>query len=189
MQVLPAHDRRAMPLGKAWIYEEGDEALARFHLNLDTQAGRDWHATLKFDLAKGVPVQQWSYGFDVIDADFQMRGPDRVRLMKRLDVDEISTVIRGAGVGTATLSIKSAELKAQAFAPLIAGLGELAVALPTDAAALSATGVKQLEDVEAAIGAALAPLREGARREKAAVDSAVAGYLMHHMRRHLRAKG
>jgi hypothetical protein len=98
----------------------------RAHLNLDTQAGKDWHSTLKFDLAKGSPVQEWSYGYQVLDADFQVRGEQRVQEIKRLDVDEISPVIRGAGVGTGTISIKSAELKEQHFAPLIAGLGELA---------------------------------------------------------------
>jgi hypothetical protein len=115
-----------MPLGKAWIYEDGDWAMAQLNLNLDTQAGKDWHATLKFDLAKGDPVQEWSYGYQVLDADFQVRGEQRVQVLKRLDVDEVSPVIRGAGNGTGTISIKSAELKEQHFAPLIAGLGELA---------------------------------------------------------------
>jgi hypothetical protein len=132
VQILPAHDRRAMPLGKAWIYEEGDWALAQLHLNLDTQAGKDWHSTLKFDLAKGSPVQEWSYGYQVLDADFQVRGDQRVQVLKRLDVDEISPVIRGAGNGTGTISIKSAELKEAHYAPLIAALGELAESLPAD---------------------------------------------------------
>lgn len=156
VQILPAHDRRAMPLGKAWVYEEGDWAMAKLHLNMETQAGKDWHATLKFDLAKGAPIQEWSYGFDTLDADQLMRGQERVQLLKRLDVHEISPVVRGAGVGTGTLNIKSAELKAAKFAPLIAALGELAGALPGDPAVLSATGIKQLKDIQAAIGAALA---------------------------------
>lgn len=52
VNMIPAHDRRAMPFGKAWLYEEGDWCMADLHLNLDTQAGKDWHATLKFDLTK-----------------------------------------------------------------------------------------------------------------------------------------
>lgn len=185
VSMLPAHDRRAMPLGKAWLYEDADWALARFYLNLATQAGKDWHETLKFDLAKGKPVQEWSYGFDVVDMDYQQRGADRVRVLKRLDVDEISPVLRGAGVGTGTIAIKSAELKGSTFAPLIAGLGELAAALPDDAAALSATGVKQLEEIEAAIGRTLAPLREAAGKERAATDTALAQFLIRESRRHL----
>lgn len=193
VQILPAHDRRAMPLGKAWIYEDGDQALAQLHLNLETQAGKDWHATLKFDLATGNPVQEWSYGYQVLDADFQVRGEQRVQVLKRLDVDEISPVIRGAGVGTGTLSmkdfgsIKSAELKEKHFAPLIAALGELAQSLPADPSSLSATGLKQLEEIERAIGAALAPMRQLAAKERMAADSAIAGYLKLQSRRHLPA--
>jgi len=185
VSIQPAHDRRAMSLGKAWLYEEGDWALAKLFLNLATQAGKDWHSTLKFDLAKGQPVQEWSYGFDIVDMDYQVRGDDRVRVLKRLDVDEVSPVLRGAGVGTGTVSIKSAELKAQKFAPLIAGLGELAGALPDDPAALSATGVKQLEEIEAAIGRTLAPMRDRAAKEQRASDDALAGYLLGQTRRHL----
>ena len=187
VQILPAHDRRAMPLGKAWIFEEGDWALADLYLNMETQPGKDWHATLKFDLAKGEPVQEWSYGYQVIDADYQLRGEQRVQVLKRLDVDEISPVIRGAGVGTGTITIKSAELKAEKFTALVAGLGELAEALPDDASAISATGLKQLEEIARAIGTVLAPLREAAAKERTATDSAVAGYLIHQARRHLEA--
>jgi HK97 family phage prohead protease len=148
------HDRRSFPFGKARVYEEGDIAYAELHLNLETQAGKDWHAALKFDLANGKAVQEYSYGFDVIDADFQVRGDDRVRVLKRLDVHEVSTVVRGAGRNTGTVSMKG--LKEAAFAPLIAGLGELTEALGGDPAALTATGRKQLEAIHAALGKALA---------------------------------
>lgn len=147
------HDRYQMPFGKARVYEEGDIAYAELHLNLETQAGADWHKALLFDLSTGKSVQEYSYGFDVVDADFQVRGENRVRVLKRLDVHEVSTVIRGAGRGTGTLSMKA--LKDAAFAPLIAGLGELAEALGGDPASLSATGRKQLEQIHAALGKAL----------------------------------
>lgn len=149
------HDRYQMPFGKARVYEEGEIAYAELHLNLETQAGRDWHKALLFDLATGRPVQEYSYGFEVVDADFQVRGDSRVRVLKRLDVHEVSTVIRGAGRGTGTVRMK--ELKSAGFAPLIAALGELAEALAEDPAALSATGRKQLEDIHARLGAALEP--------------------------------
>lgn len=154
--MLPAHDRRAMPLGKVRVYEDGDYAFAELSLNLATQAGRDWHETLKFDLATGNPVQEWSYGYEIVDGDYQVRGDQRVQVIKRVDVHEVSPVVRGAGVGTATLSIKSAELKHAHFAPLIGSLAELASALPDRADALSATGAKQLREIHAAIGAVLA---------------------------------
>ena len=154
--IIPAHDRRAMPLGKAWLYEADDQALAKLHVNLETQAGRDWHQALKFDLATGKPVQEWSYGFEVLDAAFEDRGGKRIRVLKKLKVDEVSPVLRGAGIGTGTIAMKGAALKADRFAGLIGSLGDLAGAVAGDASALSASGRKQLSDIHDALGAALA---------------------------------
>lgn len=105
--ILPAHDRTAMPLGKARVYEDGDAVLAELHLNLNTDAGRDWHETLKFDLATGNAIQEWSYGFGVLDFGKERRDNANVRVLKQVDVHEVSPVVRGAGVGTGTLSMKS----------------------------------------------------------------------------------
>lgn len=105
--MLPAHNRAAMPFGKSRVYEDSGTAFAELHLNLDTAAGKEWHAHLKFDLATGRPAQEWSYGFGTLDAAYEQRGEDRIRVLKRVDVHEVSPVIRGAGVGTATLTMKS----------------------------------------------------------------------------------
>ena len=105
--ILPAHDRKAMPLGKARVFEDGDAAYAELHLNLDTEAGREWHKHLKFDLETGGAVQEWSYGFDVLDHAKERRGGNQVRVLKQLDVHEVSPVVRGAGKGTRTLGMKS----------------------------------------------------------------------------------
>ncbi|QXN68035.1 prohead protease [Microcystis phage Mwe-Yong1] len=104
--ILPAHNRGAMPIGKSRVYEDGGVAFAELHLNLDTAAGKEWQSHLKFDLAKGKPAQEWSYGFGTLDASWEQRGDDRIRVLKRVDVHEVSPVIRGAGIGTATLSMK-----------------------------------------------------------------------------------
>jgi HK97 family phage prohead protease len=149
------HDRYQMPFGKARVYEDGDVAYAELHLNLETRAGADWHKALLFDLAKGRPVQEYSYGFAVLDADYNIQADQRTRVLKRLDVHEVSTVVRGAGRGTGTLSMKA--LKEAGFSPLIASLSELAEALGGDASSLSATGRKQLEQIHAALGKALTP--------------------------------
>jgi HK97 family phage prohead protease len=177
------HDRYQMPFGKARVYEDGDVAYAELHLNLETQAGADWHKMLTFDLATGKAVQEYSYGFDVIDADFQVRGEDRVRVLKRLDVHEVSTVIRGAGRGTGTLSMK--ELKETAFAPLIGNLGELADALRGDPQALTATGRKQLEQIYARLGEALNPADPEAEDKAREV---IANEIARHMTRDARVK-
>lgn len=158
------HDRYQMPFGKARVYEEGDVAYAELHLNLETRAGADWHKALLFDLSTGKAVQEYSYGFDVLDADYNIQADRRTRLLKQLDVHEVSTVIRGAGRGTGTLTMKA--LKDASFAPLIAGLGELAEALGGDPGSLSATGRKQLEEIHAALGKALVDPTQTAPRAK-----------------------
>lgn len=178
------HNRQQMPFGKARVYEEGDFAYAELHLNLETQSGREWHKALLFDLATGSPVQEYSYGFKVLDADYMIRGDkQRVRRLKQLDVHETSTVIRGAGRGTGTLVMK--DLKEAAFAPLIAGLGELAEALGGDPASLSATGRKQLEQIHAALGKALQPDDPEA---EAAAKAAIENELARHLTREARLK-
>lgn len=187
VKILPAHDRRAMPLGKAFLYEKDDWALADFTLNLATQAGKDWYEALKFDLANGTPIQEWSYGFQILDADYQQRAGDRVRVLKRLDCDEISPVVRGAGVGTGTLALKSAQLKDEAYAPLIASLGELAQAVKEGTDALSATGRKQLVEIHNELGLALLPPEDDAAAKAAhqLLEQHFAGTLAKAAGRHL----
>jgi hypothetical protein len=190
VQMIPAHNRQAMPFGKAWLFEQDGWALADFTLNLATQTGKEWHETLKFDLATGLPVQEWSYGFQTLDYAFEQREGMQVRVLKKLDCDEISPVLRGAGVGTGTLSIKAAALKENHFAVLIEALGELASVTAADASVLSATGRKQLEDIHAALGKALAPKTNldisGSSFE---VDEALYGFLLAQSQKHLPRRG
>lgn len=209
--ILPAHDRRATPLGKARVYEEGDAALAELSFNLSIPEAKSWHSAIMFDLARGEPIQEYSYGYDLVDFDYQMRGRDRVRMFKRVEVLEVSPVLKGAGVGTGTLAMKHASLKAERFASLIGGLGELAKALPADRSAISATALKQLGEIGQAIETVLKAAAstcagcqgsfdpkdmDGDRCATCAAvgkdrsaDTALAGYLMHQVRPHFRPVG
>lgn len=108
VKMIPAHDWSHVPLGKATIHEVGEEVIAKFQLNLDIEAAREWHSALLFDLKEGDAIQEWSYGFTIIDSEQRTEGTDtRVRVLKSLKVHEISPVIVGAGDNTRTLSIKS----------------------------------------------------------------------------------
>lgn len=177
--MIPAHNKQAMPFGKGWVYEEGGAALVDFTMNLQTQAGKEWHEALKFDLETGRPVQEWSYGYRTIDAAKEMRPDGQVRVLKQLDVYEFSPVLRGMGSRTGTLGVKSAELKEAAFAPLIGNLAELAAAIGDDPATLSETGRKQLADIHQALGKALeaGEQKGGDAAAPGVVDAAVYGYL------------
>lgn len=183
--ILSAHNRGGMPYGKARVYDDGEAAYAELNLNLATQAGRDWHAALKFDLDRGQPVQEWSYGYDAVDFEHRFSGKDRVRVLKRLLVDEVSTVVRGAGIGTGTIAIKSASLKDDHFAGLIGSLAELEGGLEKDLSTLSATGVKQLSEIYRAIGEALAPIAAAKKDLALSTDTALADYLKRQAKQHL----
>lgn len=192
-QIVPAHDWSAMPFGKARVYESEDTIYAELHLNLETQAGREWHAALKFDLATGNPIQEWSYGYDTLNAEYEMRGASRVRALMKLQVHEVSPVLKGAGIGTGTVSIKGAALKPGQFGDLIAGLQDMTIALDSKPEMLSATGIKQLGDVQASLSKAIIAATKSANNDTAldtlsdvATDTIVADHLRHLARRHLR---
>ena len=52
-------------------------------------------------------LQEWSYGYAVLDGPSGLFEGKRVRELRKLDVFEVSPVLKGAGVGTSTLAIKS----------------------------------------------------------------------------------
>jgi hypothetical protein len=95
----------ALPVGKGTISESGDWAIFKGRFFMDTTAGRETHATIK-----GLgPLAEYSYGYTVPkdgSSRGQFSGQD-VRFLKTLDPHEISPVLKGAGIGTHTLAIKS----------------------------------------------------------------------------------
>lgn len=117
MVMVPVHDWNHVPIGKGFVSEEGNEAIAEVKLNLDIPAARDWHSALKFDMANPPALQEYSYGYTVLEGgseygDFKGR---RVRYLKaRPDgtagviVHETSPVLLGAGGNTRTLGVKNA---------------------------------------------------------------------------------
>ncbi len=109
VNIQPAHDRHAPRLGKGVLKEDGGFAIANFKFNLAPEAvtAKEWYSALKFDMKNGMPLQEWSYGFKIVEADFGQFEGREVRFLKRLKVHEISPVLRGAGVGTQTLALKS----------------------------------------------------------------------------------
>lgn len=114
--IVPAHDHTHVPLGKAVLREEGDEAIVDAKFNLDIPAAKDWHSAIKFDLANPPAVQEYSYAYNLHDGGWKMgtfKG-ERVRFFHPkadgtpgVDVYESSPVLRGAGNFTRTLSAKS----------------------------------------------------------------------------------
>lgn len=188
--LLTAHNRVMVPFGKGRVFEQGDKALAEIHLNLNVQAGKEWHSALLFDLEVGNPVQEWSYGYDPLIFEKVMRGLKKGRILTQVDVHEISTVPRGAGKGTRTLDMKGlkAALKEGEFDGLIDGLGAMAETLQGDPGLLSATGRKQLEDIHGALGAALVKADpEADAKAQAEIERLYANHLTRDARRRVEA--
>lgn len=101
------HDTRQFSIGKGTISESGDKAVLEGLLNLDMEMGREAHAALKFDMENGEPLQEWSYIFEILDADFGEQDGRQVRILKRLKVHSVDPVFLGAGIGTRTTGVKA----------------------------------------------------------------------------------
>lgn len=106
--LIQAHDWQVPPFGRAVVRERGDELVADFTLNLETARGREWASVLKFDLERG-PLQQWSWAFTVPPggAETGMHGGASARLLKRIQLLEVSPVVVGASMGSRTLALKA----------------------------------------------------------------------------------
>lgn len=93
----------ALPIGKGTLGEASGWATFKGQFFMDTTHGRDAFNTVK---ALG-PLAEYSYGFNVLDSSPGQKDGRNVRILKSLDVFEVSPVLRGAGIGTHTLAIKS----------------------------------------------------------------------------------
>jgi Caudovirus prohead serine protease len=91
-----------MPVGKGRIRTTAKEAILDGQFFLDTTHGRDAFLTVK----QLGPLGQWSYGYDVLDADYGEVDGKAVRYLKSLAVLEVSPVLVGVGVNTRTLATK-----------------------------------------------------------------------------------
>lgn len=111
--MVPAHDWRQAPIGKAVVREVENEAIAEFVINRKTSLGQDWYEALRFDFTNPPPKQQYSYGFTIRDKGFRLGEQDgkQVRFLTSLEVHEISPVLLGAGINTRTLALKEHEPK------------------------------------------------------------------------------
>jgi HK97 family phage prohead protease len=97
------HQWYELPVGRGAIKAEEDRALLEGRFFMDTAHGLDTYRTVK-GLAE---LQQWSYGYDVLEsADGPFNG-QQVRFLKKIQVHEVSPVMLGAGIDTGTLDVKA----------------------------------------------------------------------------------
>lgn len=97
----------ALPVGRAQIRVDHEKAQAVCQFFLNTTVGRETFETIR-DLGE---LGQWSYGFEIEDAERGTFDGKSVQFLKKLRLFEISPVLRGAGVRTSTDSAKASALQ------------------------------------------------------------------------------
>lgn len=95
----------ARPVGKGKIRTTKSEAILDSRFFLDTADGKETFTVVKALAESG--LGEWSYGYDVLEAESGTFGGEDVQFLKKLKVFEVSPVLRGAGVNTRTLAVKS----------------------------------------------------------------------------------
>ncbi len=91
-----------LPVGRGEIHSDEKEAWVDGRFFLDTEAGKETYQTVK-NLGE---LQEWSYGFDILERSEGEYDGDQVQFLRRLDVHEVSPVMLGAGIDTRTTAIK-----------------------------------------------------------------------------------
>lgn len=97
------HRWQDLPVGRGVIHQDAEKAWVEGKFFLDTDAGLETYKTVK-NLGE---LQEWSYGFDVLEADVGVHEGDEAYFLRKLKVYEVSPVFLGAGIGTGTTDIKA----------------------------------------------------------------------------------
>lgn len=93
-----------LPVGVGHIEVNDDCAVLKGKFFMNTSVGKE-----TFEVVKGLgDLAEWSFGFTVAEAEFGEFEGKQSRFLKRVNVFEVSPVLKGAGIGTGTLDIKSA---------------------------------------------------------------------------------
>jgi hypothetical protein len=96
-----------LPVGAATLKVERTRTLAKGHYFMEIPEARSAFLTMKRLHDQG--LGEWSYGYSVLDSEMGTHDGEPVRFLKSQDVFEVSHVLRGAGVGTRTLTAKSSD--------------------------------------------------------------------------------
>ena len=97
------------PLGMISVREKANDVIARFRLNTGLAKAKEWLSHLKF-----AETQEFSIGFKIppggakwlSEEEMEERGDGVDRIIKKLDLHEVSFVVAGAMSGTELISLK-----------------------------------------------------------------------------------
>jgi hypothetical protein len=105
-----------LPVGKGRIYDGPDGGIVEGQFFLNTSGGKDTYTIVK-ELGD---LQEWSYALPEIDFEMGEHEGKKVRILKRIGVNEVSPVLMGAGNGTRTLEVKTMSFDEQYGAAICA---------------------------------------------------------------------
>jgi hypothetical protein len=141
------------PIGVAKIRSDGEAVFIDGEFNLDLELGKQTYLSLLFAKEHGV-VTEWSYGFIATEFSFGMHDGIQVRFLEKLDVFEMSPVLKGAGLGTETLVLKSSQPYQEHVETVVAAVSQLvqrgkslAEFRSKDGRTLSKSALQQLKDL------------------------------------------
>lgn len=107
--VVSAYNHSVMkgdpPVGTGTLRVERNRTVVAGRYFMDIPEARSAFMAMKALHEQG--IDEWSYGFDVLDSEMGEKDGRRVRFLKAQDVFESSPVIRGAGIDTRTLAAKT----------------------------------------------------------------------------------
>ena len=195
--ILPTHQWQAQPLGKGKIRVSGTDVLVDMKFNLESQAAKEWHSWLKFDMDPdmGEPIQEWSWGWDWRVLKFRLERIDgeEVRVFEKVLVIEASPTLRGAGTDTGTVAVKSkgtGEPAAASSMQFWSKLVQLSQYTKDDAATLHHFIDEDGEPGEASVKACLNEIAVlNGKRAGAVVNPAAKKAIYDHLAAHLKSAG
>lgn len=94
-----------LPVGSGKIRTTKSEAILDAEFFMDTPDGKNTFTIVKALSERG--LGDWSYGYHVLEGERGTFDGEDVQFLKRLDVFEVSPVLKGAGVNTRTLATKA----------------------------------------------------------------------------------
>ena len=109
VHLLPNHSwfSDSPPIGEIRVKENGTDVVGDLKLNLNTTLGKEWHEHLKATSVN----QEFSIGFTTEKYEIEnKKGEPPVRVIKKLNLHEVSMVIAGAMEGTELLEVRNRQI-------------------------------------------------------------------------------
>jgi prohead serine protease len=162
LPIQPSHDWTSYAIGEGKTGVKGDWGTVELDFFTETTAGRDWYLSAK----RRGDRQQWSFGYQVLEAEPGVKDGVPVQFLKKLKLLEASPVMLGAQPASHTMAIK-AEAAPPDLTATITTTGPSAVILPGNIHFVPSPDGMPFADQ---LDAALAAVRDVAGRSQSLAD-------------------